>query len=113
MSYDFTTAASKAYGDNMKLVGTKWCIYTGDPNLDGFVDFSDLSMIDNDSYNYTSGYVVTDLNGDQFVDFTDLGLCDNNAYTYTSVYYPAKKLESAKKPGQKAITNAPGIPVKK
>jgi hypothetical protein len=91
LNYNFTTSQSQAYGDNMIIHGSKWCIYTGDVNQDGFVDFSDLGLIDNDSYNYVAGYVVTDLNGDQFVDFTDLGMCDNNSYNYIGTVKPPAK----------------------
>ncbi|MBI2416941.1 MAG: hypothetical protein HYV28_03400, partial [Ignavibacteriales bacterium] len=88
LSYIFTTAATQAYGSNLALVSGKYCIYSGDPNQDGFVDFSDLTLIDNDSYNFASGYLVTDLNGDLFVDFTDLTICDNNSYNFIGVASP-------------------------
>lgn len=86
--YNFTTAASKAYGTNQILKGSKYCIYSGDVNQDGFIDFSDLTDVDNDAYNFTSGYVVTDVNGDQYVDFTDLTIVDNNAYNFIGVVKP-------------------------
>ncbi|MBI2416883.1 MAG: hypothetical protein HYV28_03105 [Ignavibacteriales bacterium] len=89
LNYNFTTAASKAFGDNQVLVGTKYCLYGGDVNQDQFVDFTDLTLIDNDSYNFTSGYVVTDVNGDEFVDFSDLTLCDNNSYNFIGSVLPA------------------------
>jgi hypothetical protein len=87
-NYDFTTSQNQAYGDNMVFVGSVWCIYSGDVNQDGFIDFSDLGLIDNDSYNYVTGYVITDLNGDEFIDFSDLGMCDNNAYNYIGCVKP-------------------------
>ena len=78
LTYDFTTAITKAYGDNMKQSGSRWVIYSGDVNKDGAIDASDLSAVDNDSYNSLSGYVVTDLTGDDFVDASDVSVCDNN-----------------------------------
>lgn len=88
LSYDFTTAASQAFGNNMVLVGGEYSFYTGDPNQDGTVDASDVSLIDNDAFNFVSGYVVTDLNGDQSVDGTDLAYGDNNAFNFISVIRP-------------------------
>ncbi|MCY7362732.1 MAG: dockerin type I domain-containing protein, partial [Ignavibacteria bacterium] len=68
-----------AYGDNMILQGTKYCIYSGEINGDGTIDAADLSFIDNDVANGTEGYISTDLNGDFFVDASDASIADNNA----------------------------------
>jgi photosystem II stability/assembly factor-like uncharacterized protein len=87
-SYDFTTSASQAYGSNMVLKGSKWCIYSGDVNKDGTVDGSDGSLIDNDAFNFISGYVNADLNGDYFVDGSDASVCDNNAFNFVGVISP-------------------------
>ncbi|MBI5727930.1 MAG: hypothetical protein HY965_08770, partial [Ignavibacteriales bacterium] len=87
-NFDFSNDSSKAYGNNMVKKGLKWCLYSGDINQDGYVDFSDLTLIDNDAYNFTSGYVQTDLNGDNYVDFTDLTICDNNAYNFIGTIKP-------------------------
>lgn len=87
-SIDATVDSSVVFGNNLVKVGSIWCIYSGDVNQDGFVDFSDLTLIDNDAYVFTSGYVQTDLNGDEFVDFSDLTLCDNNAYNFVGVIRP-------------------------
>ncbi len=78
LSYDFITAANKAYGDNLILKGSKYCIYSGDVNQDGIIDASDLSVVDNDAYISASGYVNTDVDGDNFVDGSDLSIVDNN-----------------------------------
>jgi len=78
-NYNFTTSVSQAYGNNQKLKGSKFCIYSGDVNQDKFIDISDFSDIDNDSYNFVSGrFVDTDLNGDNFVDQSDMAIADNN-----------------------------------
>jgi hypothetical protein len=76
LSYDFTTAATKAYGSNMVLVGTKWCIISGDANQDGSVDALDRSACWNDRN--LSGAYVTDLNGDGVVDALDRSIAWNN-----------------------------------
>lgn len=88
VSYNFDSLQTQAYGSNLKLVNTHWCLYSGDVNQDQFVDFSDLTLVDNDSYNFTSGYVATDVNGDLFVDFTDLTLVDNNSYNFIGTIRP-------------------------
>jgi hypothetical protein len=76
LSYDFTSAATQAYGSNMLLVGTKWCIISGDANQDGSVDALDRSACWNDRN--LSGVFVTDLNGDGVVDALDRSICWNN-----------------------------------
>ena len=88
MNYDFSDASSKAYGNNMTLKGSKYCIYSGDVNKDETVDASDISSIDNDANNSVSGYVNTDLTGDDFVDAQDLSVVDNNATLGVSTVAP-------------------------
>ena len=91
MSYDFSTDANKAYGNNLSLVDNspvRFAMFSGDVNQDGTVDASDLSLIDNDAVNFVTGYVSTDLNGDNFVDATDFSLADNNALNFVSVIRP-------------------------
>jgi hypothetical protein len=79
-SYDFTSSVLRAYGSNLTLKGSKYCIYSGDVNGDDAVDASDLSSADNDAFIFISGYVNTDVNGDYLVDASDIQLIDNNAY---------------------------------
>ncbi|MDQ3018975.1 MAG: SBBP repeat-containing protein [Bacteroidota bacterium] len=88
INYNFTTANSQAFGNNMILKGTKYCIYSGDVNQGGTVDLSDLSLIDNDLYNFVSGYFATDLSGDNFVDLNDATIADNNAFNFVSLVRP-------------------------
>ncbi|MBK6877697.1 MAG: SBBP repeat-containing protein [Ignavibacteria bacterium] len=88
LTYNFTNAASKAYGNNLKLKGSKYCIYSGDSNQDGSVDASDMSVVDNDLYNFATGYLSTDLDGDGNVDASDLSICDNNSYNFVSMVRP-------------------------
>ena len=88
MNYDFSDASTKAYGNNMTLKGSKYCIYSGDVNKDETVDASDISSIDNDANNSVSGYVNTDLTGDDFVDAQDLSVVDNNATLGVSTVAP-------------------------
>ena len=79
--YDFTTAASQAYGNNLKLKGSKYCAYSGDINQDGIIDASDLIKVYNDSYaGLTGRFLVSDMNGDSIVDASDISTADNNVY---------------------------------
>jgi hypothetical protein len=74
LTYDFTTGQDKAYGNNLKLVGTKWCIYGGDVNQDGLIETADLNLVFSDNVNGITGYNLTDLNGDLFTEVEDLNL---------------------------------------
>lgn len=88
LTYDFTTAASQAYGSNMVLVGSDYSNYTGDVQQDNIVDGTDGALIDNDAANFVTGYVVTDLNCDEVVDGSDAVFADNNAANFVSAAYP-------------------------
>lgn len=88
-NYDFTINSLQAYAGNMMQKGGVWCIYSGDVNQDGIVDFTDLTLIDNDAYLFSTGYLATDLSGDEFIDFTDLTICDNNSYNFVQVIKPS------------------------
>lgn len=81
-NYDFTTAATQAYGSNEIEVTTGvFAIYNGDCNQDGYVDPLDLSLVDGDSFNYVSGLALTtDVTGDKYVDPLDLAVVDQNSY---------------------------------
>lgn len=78
LSYDFTTSSNKAYGNNLKLIGSKWCIYGGDVNQDGFVETTDVSQVFTENVNGTTGYLSTDLNGDGFTEIEDLNIVFRN-----------------------------------
>ncbi len=78
-SYDFTNAANKAYGDNLKENNGVFLMYSGDINQDGAVDFNDYPMLDIGSRNGELGYLSTDLNGDASVDFNDYPIIDMNS----------------------------------
>jgi len=88
LSYDFTLSSAQAYGNNQILKGTKYCIYNGDINQDDIIDGSDASAIDNDTFNFATGYLVTDLNGDEIIDGSDAAIADNNVNNFVSVIRP-------------------------
>ena len=88
LSYNFTTAASQAFGNNMKLKASKWAIFSGDVNQDGLVDLSDVSLTDTDNLNFVVGYTLTDVNGDNLVDLSDLSIVDINNLNFVSKFTP-------------------------
>jgi len=88
-NYDFTSSNSKAFGNNLKLRGSKYCLFSGDVNQDGTVDLADGSLLDNDAANFLSGYYIsTDLNGDGIVDVADAVFADNNGFNFVSKVTP-------------------------
>jgi endonuclease/exonuclease/phosphatase family metal-dependent hydrolase len=74
LTYDFTTGPEKALGNNLKLIGNKWCIYSGDVNQDGYIETADLNSVYNDNVNGATGYISTDLTGDSFTEIEDLNI---------------------------------------
>ena len=79
LTYDFSTASTQAYGDNMKDVGGIFTFYSGDINQDGNVDPSDFSAWEVDSDAFSFGVYTTDLNGDGIVDPTDFSIWEPNS----------------------------------
>ncbi len=88
ISYDFSTAASQAYGNNLKGIGGTYVIYGGDVNQDDIVDTADITPVDNDSANFAAGYLVSDVNGDGITDTADMTIVDNNAAGYVGSVTP-------------------------
>lgn len=87
-NYDFTSSQSQSYGNNSVLVGSLWCIYSGDVNADGAIDLSDIVSIFNDASVFNSGYIVTDVNGDGTADLSDIVLAFNNSSVFVTVITP-------------------------
>ena len=79
LTYNFTSDSAKSFGNNMKKQGSKWVVYGGDVNQDGFVDLTDVIAINNNANVFTTGYIKTDVNGDNFTDLTDVILAYNNS----------------------------------
>lgn len=86
--YDFTNAIDKAYGNNLVLKSSRYCIYSGDTDQNGIIDASDLSGIDNDASQFVTGYLNTDLNGDLIIDASDALIAENNAANFISKITP-------------------------
>ena len=91
LTYDFTTAANKAFGDNMIQVDTapsEYAVYGGDVNQDGSTDLTDVTLIYNGANSFLTGYVVTDVTGDNAVDLTDVTLAYNNSAGFIAKVIP-------------------------
>jgi len=78
-SYNFTSSAGQAFGNNLKFISGKYVIYGGDVNQDGIVDAGDMSPIDNLSALAVLGYILEDVNGDGLIDASDMAIVDNNS----------------------------------
>ncbi|MEO6695147.1 MAG: FG-GAP-like repeat-containing protein [Ignavibacteria bacterium] len=91
-SVAFSPNSIYAYGNNeIKVDDTPYDVYafySGDVNQDGVIDATDNSAIDNDAYNFLTGYVATDLTGDDFVDASDAAIADNNAANFVAIARP-------------------------
>jgi len=88
ISYDFTSSSSQAYGNNQILKNSTYCIYSGDINQDGNVNYTDVLEVFGDVSNGTTGYVDTDLSGNYIVDLSDLNIAYNNSNNFVAVVKP-------------------------
>lgn len=89
--YNFKNSITQAFGSNMIQVDNSpltFAIYGGDVNQTGEVDASDVSAIDNDAFNFVTGYVNTDVTGDNVTDASDYALADNNAFNFVTKIVP-------------------------
>ncbi|MBK8981991.1 MAG: hypothetical protein IPM38_06625 [Ignavibacteria bacterium] len=89
--YDLSNSLSQAYAGNQIQVDAspvRFALYSGDVNQDGTIDLTDGSLIDNDAFNFASGYLQTDLNGDGIVDISDALFADNNGFNFVSKITP-------------------------
>lgn len=87
-NYDFSVSQSNAYGNNLTLNGSRFCIYSGDINNDGIVDAADVAVADNDAFEFVTGYVDSDVNGDMITDASDVQIVDNNAFNIVTRITP-------------------------
>lgn len=87
--YDFTTAASQAYGNNqLEMESGKWAMYSGDINHDENIDLLDASIQEGDINQFLYGYTATDLNGDGNVDLLDVPVMEANVNLFVYSAHP-------------------------
>lgn len=89
VNYSFISSAQQAFGNNLKSAGGGYyLIFGGDANQDGIVDGSDMSLIDNLSSLYATGYINEDINGDGIIDGSDMSIIENNSQNYIQTAKP-------------------------
>jgi len=91
VSYNFSTAANMAYGDNQIEVSTSpsvWAFYSGDIIVDENMDLLDLGSLESDISNFGYGYLNTDLNGDGNVDLLDSPMLESNISNFIYSNHP-------------------------
>jgi len=91
LTYNFTTAKTQAYGNNMINVDAspvRFAVYNGDVNQDGIIDLNDVLLTYNAANVFASGYVVTDINGDNITDLSDILIAYNNSTGFVAVVKP-------------------------
>jgi len=78
-SYDFSTSASQAFGNNQKeLESGVYGIYAGDVNQDGSINIDDSGTAITDVRNGLQGYVPCDITGNGSVNIDDSGTVITN-----------------------------------
>lgn len=88
-TYDFTTGANKAYGDNqVEVTPGIWAMYSGDINQEENIDLLDASVLETDITNFQFGYMSSDLNGDGNVDLLDSPVLEENVNSFVYAMYP-------------------------
>ncbi|HMS32807.1 MAG TPA: glycosyl hydrolase [Ignavibacteria bacterium] len=90
-SYDFSSASSQAFGNNMVLADSTpvmHAIYSGDIIQDGNIDLTDVIKVYNDAVAYSTGYNISDLNGDYQTDLSDVIIVLNNSNNFVNRISP-------------------------
>ena len=78
INYDFTTAANKAFGNNLKNVDGYFVVHSGDVNQDGNIDAIDIDLVEKSATLFINGYLAEDLNGDSICGSSDFSIVENN-----------------------------------
>jgi hypothetical protein len=88
-TYNFSNAASKAYGNNMiEIEPLTWAFFSGDMNHDGFIDAVDFTIWETSANNFENNYPISDLDGDGTADNNDFSIWELNANSFVSVQKP-------------------------
>ncbi|MBK8553988.1 MAG: hypothetical protein IPL53_24250 [Ignavibacteria bacterium] len=91
VNYDFSSSASQAFGNNLKLVDSsplRYALFSGTVNQDISIDLTDVLLVYNEAISFTTGYVNTDVTGENVTDLTDLLITYNNSTMFISVITP-------------------------
>ncbi|MEO8664773.1 MAG: hypothetical protein ABI462_04690 [Ignavibacteria bacterium] len=89
LTYDFTSAATQAFGNNQKLKCGKYTIFNGDVNQNGVINLADILLISTDATNFVTGYKVTDLNCDNITNLLDILIAFTNSANFVVRIIPA------------------------
>jgi len=89
VSYDFSTSAAQAYGNNqVELESGVYSFYVGDIDQNGVINVTDRTLLNMDLANVVVGYVVTDLDGNGTVNVTDRTRLNVNIFKVISKQTP-------------------------
>ncbi len=89
LTYDFSNALNKAFGDNQQpMGGGVFALFSGDLNLDENVDLLDLGILELDISTFAFGYYAADNNGDGNVDLLDSPVEEANINNFVFSNHP-------------------------
>ncbi len=95
INYNFTTAASQAFGNNQKGMAESgpYAFFSGDVTSlsgqqDGYIDIFDNNAVFNSSQGGSFGYMAEDVTGDAFVDIFDMAIVFNNMQSAAGMITP-------------------------
>lgn len=86
---DFTSAATQAYGSNMRLLSTGvYGLFAGDVNQDGVVNGNDRSQVNGAVINIATGYLDVDVDGNGVVNGNDRSMANGNVIRIIQSMHP-------------------------
>jgi hypothetical protein len=98
VSYDFTNALNKSFGNNLSNLGDgKYAIWSGDISdassamigiQDGIIESQDYTDMENAVSAILTGYITEDITGDNIVESADYSLIENNVGSIIFVIRP-------------------------
>jgi len=89
MVYDFTATPQTSYENNQVKQDNKFCMYSGDVNVDGRIDIQDIYDVYGDISDFENiEYSCSDVTGDGQVDLYDLSFTFNNSINFVSTVTP-------------------------
>ena len=86
--YDFSTSITQAFGNNLTLTDSLYCLFSGDVDQDGTIDVNDLIDVYNSSVIFNQGNSPCDLNRDGITDLNDILVAANNTVNFVSSRIP-------------------------